>query len=255
MSRVLSQRRKIGGLTGTLHKLLGIEQKMRSTRSASSSCAASTTIGGRHAFDAVWESPENLPTRRGAERTRDAGSPGSTPHACESRCRARRPRAGRARRRRLQRRRRLARVARARVRARARRARGVRRSRAARRVPGTTPRRCARAAARFGARARVERVDVGLGPNLEARARDARYAALERVRAEVGADGDPRRRTRATTRPRRCCCRCCGARARPGSAGMAPRRGLRAPAAARDPAARHARALRAAAARRRCTIR
>jgi len=42
------------------------------------------------------------------------------------------------------------------------------------------------AAARFGARMWVERVDVGLGPNLEARARAARYAALERVRSHVG---------------------------------------------------------------------
>ena len=44
-----------------------------------------------------------------------------------------------------------------------------------------------RAATRFGARLTVVRVDVGLGPNLEARARDARYAALERVRAQVDA--------------------------------------------------------------------
>lgn len=43
------------------------------------------------------------------------------------------------------------------------------------------------AALRFGARAHVEAIDVGVGPNLEARARDARYCALERVRAEVGA--------------------------------------------------------------------
>jgi tRNA(Ile)-lysidine synthase len=45
-----------------------------------------------------------------------------------------------------------------------------------------------RAAARFGARAHVARVDVGPGPNLEARARAARYEALERVRNEVGAE-------------------------------------------------------------------
>jgi tRNA(Ile)-lysidine synthase len=43
------------------------------------------------------------------------------------------------------------------------------------------------AAARFGARVRVEHVDVGAGSNIEARARAARYTALERVRAEVGA--------------------------------------------------------------------
>jgi tRNA(Ile)-lysidine synthase len=45
----------------------------------------------------------------------------------------------------------------------------------------------ARAAARFGATPHVEWVDVGLGPNLESRARDVRYAALERFRARVGA--------------------------------------------------------------------
>jgi len=43
------------------------------------------------------------------------------------------------------------------------------------------------AAARFGARMHIARVDVADGGNLEARARDARYAALERVRAEVDA--------------------------------------------------------------------
>ena len=45
-----------------------------------------------------------------------------------------------------------------------------------------------RAAARFGARARVTRVDLPAGPNLESRAREARYAALERIRAELGAE-------------------------------------------------------------------
>jgi tRNA(Ile)-lysidine synthase len=43
------------------------------------------------------------------------------------------------------------------------------------------------AAARFGADLRVERMDVGQGGNLEARARDARYAALERAREQTGA--------------------------------------------------------------------
>ncbi len=45
----------------------------------------------------------------------------------------------------------------------------------------------AAAADRFGAESRRVRVHVGRGPNLEARARDARYAALERVREETGA--------------------------------------------------------------------
>lgn len=44
------------------------------------------------------------------------------------------------------------------------------------------------AAARFGAAFRVEVVDIGAGPNLEARARAARYAALERARADVQAE-------------------------------------------------------------------
>ncbi|HEV7523849.1 MAG TPA: tRNA lysidine(34) synthetase TilS [Acidimicrobiia bacterium] len=44
-----------------------------------------------------------------------------------------------------------------------------------------------RAAARFGAYAHVEVVDIPPGPNLESRARDARYAALERARVDVDA--------------------------------------------------------------------
>jgi tRNA(Ile)-lysidine synthase len=45
----------------------------------------------------------------------------------------------------------------------------------------------ARSADRFGARSRVVHIEVSPGPNLEARARAARYEALERARAEVGA--------------------------------------------------------------------
>lgn len=40
----------------------------------------------------------------------------------------------------------------------------------------------------LGARFRAVRVDVPFGPNLEARARDARYAALDAARADVGAE-------------------------------------------------------------------
>jgi tRNA(Ile)-lysidine synthase len=43
------------------------------------------------------------------------------------------------------------------------------------------------AAEALGVHARCERVVVGDGPNLEARARDARYAALELARDEIGA--------------------------------------------------------------------
>jgi tRNA(Ile)-lysidine synthase len=44
------------------------------------------------------------------------------------------------------------------------------------------------AAARFGAEFRVEALDLTAGPNLEARARDARYDALERARVCVGGE-------------------------------------------------------------------
>jgi tRNA(Ile)-lysidine synthase len=45
----------------------------------------------------------------------------------------------------------------------------------------------AAAASRLGAPFRAVRAVIGAGPNLEARARDARYAALERVRRQEGA--------------------------------------------------------------------
>jgi len=62
MSRVLSQRRKIGGVTGMLHKLLGIEQKMRQYEVGEGFVRGVYAIAGRGAFDAVWQGPENLPT-------------------------------------------------------------------------------------------------------------------------------------------------------------------------------------------------
>jgi coenzyme F420 biosynthesis associated uncharacterized protein len=62
MSRVLSQRRKIGGITGTVHKLLGIEQKMKQYQVGEDFVRGVYDLGGRRAFDAVWQAPENLPT-------------------------------------------------------------------------------------------------------------------------------------------------------------------------------------------------
>lgn len=62
MSRVLSQRRKIGGLTGAMHKMLGIEQKMKQYEVGEQFVRGVYEIGGRPAFDAVWRAPENLPT-------------------------------------------------------------------------------------------------------------------------------------------------------------------------------------------------
>jgi coenzyme F420 biosynthesis associated uncharacterized protein len=62
MSRVLSQRRKLGGVTGALHKLLGIEQKMKQYEVGEQFVRGVYEIAGRAAFDAVWRAPENLPT-------------------------------------------------------------------------------------------------------------------------------------------------------------------------------------------------
>jgi len=81
------------------------------------------------------------------------------------------------------------------------------------------------AAARFGARARVEHVDVAPGPNLEARAREARYRVLERVRAEVGAVAILIAHTRDDQAETVLLSMLRGA-AVSGLAGMAPRRGF-----------------------------
>ena len=62
MSRVLQQRRNIGGITGAVHKLLGIEQKMRQYEVGERFVRGVYEIGGRPAFDAVWRAPQNLPT-------------------------------------------------------------------------------------------------------------------------------------------------------------------------------------------------
>ena len=62
MSRVLQQRRNIGGITGAVHKLLGIEQKMRQYEVGERFVRGVYEIGGRPAFDAVWHAPQNLPT-------------------------------------------------------------------------------------------------------------------------------------------------------------------------------------------------
>ena len=81
-----------------------------------------------------------------------------------------------------------------------------------------------RAADRFGASVRVTHVDVGLGPNLEARAREARYAALEQVRVEVGAEAILVGHTRDDQAETTLLQMLRGA-AGAGLAGMAPRRG------------------------------
>jgi coenzyme F420 biosynthesis associated uncharacterized protein len=62
MSRVLSQRRKLGGVTAILHKLLGIEQKLKQYETGEGFVRGVYGLAGRRAFDAVWERSENLPT-------------------------------------------------------------------------------------------------------------------------------------------------------------------------------------------------
>ena len=62
MSRVLSQRRNSGGLTGLLHKLFGIEQKMRQYEIGERFVRGVIAVGGPRAIDAAWEEPGNLPS-------------------------------------------------------------------------------------------------------------------------------------------------------------------------------------------------
>ncbi len=62
MSRVLQQRRKSGGLSGALHKLLGLEQKMRQYEIGEKFVRGVVAVGGARAIDAAWRAPANLPT-------------------------------------------------------------------------------------------------------------------------------------------------------------------------------------------------
>jgi len=62
MSRVLQQRRQQGGLSGLLHKLLGIEQKLRQYEVGEKFVRGVYDIAGPRALDRVWTSPETLPT-------------------------------------------------------------------------------------------------------------------------------------------------------------------------------------------------
>jgi coenzyme F420 biosynthesis associated uncharacterized protein len=61
MSRVLSQRRKQGGITGIVHKMLGLEQKMRQYEVGEEFVRGVYATAGTAALDVVWESPENIP--------------------------------------------------------------------------------------------------------------------------------------------------------------------------------------------------
>jgi len=62
MSRVLQQRRKSGGITSAVHKLLGLEQKMRQYETGEKFVRGVIAEAGPRAIDAVWQSPEHLPS-------------------------------------------------------------------------------------------------------------------------------------------------------------------------------------------------
>jgi coenzyme F420 biosynthesis associated uncharacterized protein len=62
MSRVLQQRRKSGGLAAVMHKLLGLEQKMRQYEVGERFVRGVIAAGGPRSIDAVWVAPAHLPT-------------------------------------------------------------------------------------------------------------------------------------------------------------------------------------------------
>ncbi|MET1002818.1 MAG: zinc-dependent metalloprotease [Acidimicrobiia bacterium] len=62
MARILHQRRHARGITGQLHKLLGLEQKLRQYEIGERFVHRVVDRGGFPALDRVWDAPENLPT-------------------------------------------------------------------------------------------------------------------------------------------------------------------------------------------------
>jgi coenzyme F420 biosynthesis associated uncharacterized protein len=62
MARVLSARRQARGVTGLMHKLLGLESKMRQYEVGEAFIAAIEREAGPRAVDAAWRGPELLPT-------------------------------------------------------------------------------------------------------------------------------------------------------------------------------------------------
>lgn len=62
MARVLNARRRARGFAGVLHKLLGIDSKMRQYEVGEAFVAAVEREGGPRAIDAAWRGPESLPT-------------------------------------------------------------------------------------------------------------------------------------------------------------------------------------------------
>jgi coenzyme F420 biosynthesis associated uncharacterized protein len=62
MSRVLQTRRQQRGITSVMHKLLGLEQKMRQYEVGEKFVRGAIALAGPNAVDAAWEAPGNLPT-------------------------------------------------------------------------------------------------------------------------------------------------------------------------------------------------
>ena len=62
MSRTLQQRRAQRGITSAMHKLLGLEQKMRQYEVGEKFVRGAISIAGPNAIDAAWDAPQNLPT-------------------------------------------------------------------------------------------------------------------------------------------------------------------------------------------------
>jgi coenzyme F420 biosynthesis associated uncharacterized protein len=62
MDRVLHQRRNVRGALGQVHKLLGIEQKLRQYEVGEKFVRGVVDLAGFSAIDHAWRSSENLPT-------------------------------------------------------------------------------------------------------------------------------------------------------------------------------------------------
>lgn len=62
MARVLQARREVRGVLGQVHKLLGIEQKLRQYEVGERFVRGVVAAGGFSALDHAWRAPENLPT-------------------------------------------------------------------------------------------------------------------------------------------------------------------------------------------------
>ena len=62
MARVLHQRRNAAGMARILHRLMGIDQKMKQYEVGERFINNVVSIGGFSALDSAWRSPESLPT-------------------------------------------------------------------------------------------------------------------------------------------------------------------------------------------------